>query len=47
MSEFPSLMRIRKENNLTSRQLADAAGVELRIEYLAEIDGRIEEEEAI
>ena len=45
MTELPSLMHVRQANNLTSRQLADAAGVPLRVEYLAEIGGRVEETE--
>ena len=46
MVELPTLMNIRQENNLTSRQLADAAGVPLRVAYLAEIGGLVEEIDA-
>ena len=41
-----TLMDVRKASDLTSRQLADAAGVPLRVEYLAEIGGVIEEIDA-
>jgi hypothetical protein len=47
MADIPTLMQVRRENKLESRQLADTASVELRIEYLAEIGGQIEEKEAI
>lgn len=40
------LMRIRREHNLTSAQLAEAAVVPLRVVYLGEIDGLVEEEDA-
>ena len=40
------LMRIRREHKLTSAQLAEAAGVPLRVVYLCEIGGLVEEEEA-
>src|SRR5713226_4530382 len=46
MEEIQTLMQVRRENNLTSRQLADAAGIPLRVEYLAEIGGLVEEMEA-
>ena len=41
-----NLMRIRQAHNLTSRQIADKAGLPLRIEYVAEIGGLIQEEDA-
>jgi hypothetical protein len=47
MSELSSLMQVRQAHNLTSRQVSEAAGVPLRVEYLAEIGGRVEEAEAI
>jgi len=46
MRELPSLMQVRREHDLTSRQLADAAGIPLRVEYVAEIGGLVEEMEA-
>jgi len=46
MEEIQTLMQVRRENNLTSRQLADAAGVPLRVAYLAEIGGLVEEIDA-
>ncbi len=39
------LMRIRREHGLTSQQVAEAAGLPLRIEYLCEIGVEIEEED--
>jgi len=47
MPESPTLMQVRRENDLTSRQLADAAGIPLREEYLAEIGGLVDEEDAL
>jgi len=46
MKEPQTLMQARRDNNLTSRQLADVAGVPLRVEYVAEIGGLVEEMEA-
>jgi hypothetical protein len=41
-----NLMRTRQAHNLTSRQVADQAGLPLHIEYTAEIGGPVEEEDA-
>ena len=38
---LPTLQQVRREHNLTSRAVAEAAGVELRIEYLMEIGGMV------
>jgi len=46
MEELPTLMKVRQAHDLTSRQLADAAGVPLRVEYVAEIGGLVEEVDA-
>lgn len=42
----PSLMEVRQQHHLSSRELAVAAGVPLRIEYLMEIGGRVSREHA-
>lgn len=39
------LMRIRQAHNLTSRQVADQAGLPLRVEYVAEIGGLVGKED--
>ena len=41
-----NLMRIRQAHNLTSRQVAERAGLSLRIEYVAEIGGVVEKGDA-
>jgi hypothetical protein len=41
-----TLMQVRRESKLTSRQLANAAGVPLHVEYLAEIGGLVGKVEA-
>ncbi|HLZ61289.1 MAG TPA: hypothetical protein VKR06_30430 [Ktedonosporobacter sp.] len=41
-----ALLHVRREHHLTSAQLADAAGVPLRIVYLGEIGGLIDAEDA-
>jgi hypothetical protein len=41
-----NLMKLRQEHNLTSRQIADKAGLPLRVEYVAEIGGLIDKEDA-
>jgi hypothetical protein len=41
-----NLMRIRQAHNLTSRQIADKAGLPLRVEYVAEIGGLVAKEDA-
>jgi len=40
------LMKIRQAHGLTTRGLADEAGVPLRVAYLAEIGGNIDKEDA-
>lgn len=40
------LTQIRQSHNLTSQQVADQAGLLLRVEYVAEIGGLVEQEEA-
>ncbi len=39
------LMRIRQQHHLTSQQVAEAAGLPLRVEYLCEIGAYVEEED--
>jgi hypothetical protein len=47
MSELPTVAQIRREHpGLTSRQVADMAGVPLRIEYLMEIGSTVSRQEA-
>ncbi|HLZ60428.1 MAG TPA: hypothetical protein VKR06_26080 [Ktedonosporobacter sp.] len=40
------LLRIRREHNLTSAQLAEVADLPLRVVYLGEIGGLVDEEDA-
>jgi len=42
-----TLQQIRRETSLTSRQLAETAGVPLRTEYMMEIGGHVAFEDAI
>lgn len=42
----PLLQHLRRKTNLTSRQVADEAGVPLRVEYLMEIGGIVTPEDA-
>ncbi|HLZ59278.1 MAG TPA: hypothetical protein VKR06_20235 [Ktedonosporobacter sp.] len=42
-----ALLHIRREHGLTSAQLAEAAGVPLRVAYLGEIGGLVGEEDAM
>jgi hypothetical protein len=47
MTDIPTVAKIRREHpGLTSRQVADMAGVPLRIEYLMEIGGTVSRQEA-
>jgi hypothetical protein len=41
----PNMRDIRRKYGLTSRAVADAAGVELQIEYLLEIGGLVSKQE--
>ncbi|HLZ62214.1 MAG TPA: hypothetical protein VKR06_35155 [Ktedonosporobacter sp.] len=41
-----ALMKIRQEHHLTTAELAQEAGVPLRVAYLCEIGGWVDEEEA-
>ncbi len=43
---LPTLQEVRRKTAQTSRQLAEAAGVPLRIEYLMEIGGSVEQKDA-
>ena len=43
---MPTLQDIRREYNISSRALAEAAGLELRVEYLMEIGGPVSRENA-
>ena len=43
---LPTLQQVRRDHGLTSRTLADEAGVELRIEYLMEIGGVVNRADA-
>ena len=43
---LPTLQEVRREHGLTSRALADEAGVPLRIEYLMEIGGTVSHADA-
>ena len=45
-SALPSLQELRRKTNLTSRQIAEIANVPLRIEYLMEIGGSVEQKDA-
>ena len=45
-SRMPTLQTLRRKTPLTSRQVAEAAGVPLRIEYLLEIGGIVTQGEA-
>jgi hypothetical protein len=43
---LPTLQELRRKAALTSRQLAEAAGIPLRVEYLMEIGGRVSQDDA-
>ncbi len=43
---LPTLQELRRKTALTSRQIAEAAQVPLRTEYLMEIGGRVEPQDA-
>lgn len=45
-SILPTLQELRRKTALTSRQIAEAAQVPLRTEYLMEIGGRVEPQDA-
>lgn len=45
-ADLPTLMQVRREHDLTSQQLAQAAGVPLFVEYRAEIGAAVTGEEA-
>ena len=42
-----TILEIRREHNITSRAVAEAAGVEFRTEYLLEIGGIVERTDAL
>jgi len=44
---LPTIQQIRREHNLTSRVVAEAAGIEFHIEYLLEIGGLVERGSAL
>ncbi|HYU71620.1 MAG TPA: hypothetical protein VEL31_02975, partial [Ktedonobacteraceae bacterium] len=41
------IQQIRREHNITSRAIAEEAGVEFRTEYLLEIGGAVERDDAL
>ena len=45
-NDLPTLQALRRKHALTSRQLAEAVGVPLRVEYLMEIGGVVEQTDA-
>jgi DNA-binding XRE family transcriptional regulator len=44
---LPTLQQIRREYNITSRAVAEEAGVEFRTEYLLEIGAAVKREDAL
>jgi hypothetical protein len=45
-SPLPTLQALRRKTPLTAREVAEAAGVPLRIEYVMEIGGVVSQQEA-
>lgn len=45
-SRLPTMQALRRKTPLTSRQVAEAAGVPLRVEYVLEIGGMVTQEDA-
>jgi len=43
---LPTLQALRRKTQLSSREVAEAAGVPLRIEYVMEIGGVVDQEDA-
>ncbi|HEV2655858.1 MAG TPA: hypothetical protein VGT82_12915 [Ktedonobacteraceae bacterium] len=46
-SHLPTLQQIRREHNITSRAVADEAGVDFRTEYLLEIGAAVAHDDAL
>ena len=44
---LPTLQQIRREYNITSRAVAEEAGVDFRTEYLLEIGAAVERDDAL
>jgi hypothetical protein len=44
---LPTLQQIRREHNITSRVIAEEAGVDFRTEYLLEIGAAVERDDAL
>jgi transcriptional regulator with XRE-family HTH domain len=45
--KLPTLQQIRREHNITSRAVAEEAGVDFRTEYLLEIGAAVERDDAL
>ncbi len=46
-SNLPTLQQIRREHSITSRAIAEEAGVDFRTEYLLEIGAAVEHDDAL